>query len=145
MADRTTVIEDLLAAWLAARPAVASDAGGRVYPWEKVPQNGPKPYLTYHRITGGRLRSLAGPTTGVSHPLIQIDVWGDYASVKRIGDAVRQDLEQVLPQTEIGGHRVQACIVHNDADDAEDPLHGDEATECRVRLDTTIWFEEQGA
>ena len=143
---KTTVIEPHLAAWLAMLPEVSTTAAGRVYPWAKVPQNVAKPYLTYHRITGERVRSLKGPTTGLAHPMIQIDVWGSYGDVKRIGDAVRIALEETLPRTEIGGHTVQACLVHSDGDgNAEDygaPQHADEETECRLRLDTTIWFEE---
>lgn len=141
---RTTVIEDKLAAWLAALPAVAAQADGRVYPWAKVPQNCPTPYLTYHRVAGPRLNTLKGPTAKVSYPTIQLDAWGTYTQAKVLGDAVRQALEQDLPGTEIGGHFVQAVRVV-DRDDADPPLHGDEQAECRVILDATIWFEEVSA
>src|SRR5262245_53661930 len=146
MAELTTLIEPKLAAWIAGRPAVAAACPEQVFPFMKVPQRTPGLYVTYHRVTGRRLRSLSGPTTGVSHPLIQIDVWGtDYTAVKLLAAALRDDLEKVLPGTEIGGHRVQACIVDDERDEGKDPLHGDELSEFRVSMDATVWFEEQSA
>lgn len=145
---RTTVIEDKLfgpTGWLNARSSVVAACHNRIYPWMKVPQGVLKPYVTYHRVTGLRVRSLAGPTTLLMHPTIQIDVWGEYGTVKPLADAIRQDLEQTLPGQVLGGYRVQACLVHDDHDDADAPLHGSEETETRVTMDATVWFEEDTA
>lgn len=151
---RTTVIEGRLAKYVAALPAVAADAGGRVYPFGAVPQGAKKPYLTYHRVGGGRLRSTKGTTTRVSHPTVQWDVWGEYGAAKRLADALRQGLEDDLPGHGLAADGtladlrgpavvwVQTVVVGDDRDDFEPARQGDEAREHRISADAEVWFEE---
>lgn len=146
-----TIIEDELRAWLESLGAMTA-AGARVFPWGEVPQSPHYPHLTYHRVTGMRMRTLQGPS-GVSYPRVQIDVWArTYKAAKELAAAVRVALES-FPRTELDAGRtprfvattgriLQAVIVHDESDAAEEPGHGDEVSEFRVTLDTQIWFRE---
>lgn len=146
-----TIIEDELRAWLESLAAMTA-AGAKAYPWGEVPQNPAYPHLTYHRVSGRRMRTLKGPN-GVSHPRVQIDVWARaYKVAKQLAAAVRVAIESFL-RTEFDAGRVprfvattgrilQAVIVHDESDAAEEPGHGDEVSEFRVTLDTQIWFRE---
>lgn len=146
-----TIIEDELRAWLDAL-AVMTAAGAKTYPWGEVPQNPSYPHLTYHRVSGQRMRTLKGPN-GVSHPRIQLDVWArSYKTAKELAALVRVALDAWVG-AEIAAGRVprfvattgrilQAVIVHDESDAAEEPGHGDEVSEFRVTLDTQIWFRE---
>lgn len=149
MAD-ATLIEWELAAWLEALPACTA-VSAKVYPWGRAPQStATRPFVLYHRVSGGRLRSLAGPS-GVSHPRIQIDVVGrDYLVVRRLSAAIREALEDLAAGSELvaGGKLVQVAMVNDerDADDTDpdqEPKHGDEQTEHRAMIDVTIWFAEE--
>lgn len=142
----TTVIEDRLAQWVALVPAVASDAGGRVYPFGEVPQNTGWPFVTYFRVSGPRLRRLKGPA-GVSHPTIQIGCHAQtYKAARRLADAVRQAMDE-FGRGNMGGLFVQSMITGEDRDygpsdgDVEPP-HGNEVAQPCVSFDVTIWFEE---
>lgn len=142
---QTLNIEDKLAAWLAALPGVIAVANGRVYPFMAVPQNAEWPHLTFHRVGGPRLGSLGGRTTKVSHPRVQLDAWArTYDGAKLLAQAVRLALDGLGGdgRVNMGGVTVQAAIVGDDRDDADDPLHGDEVSEFRVSMDVVIWFEE---
>lgn len=146
-----TIVEDELAAWVEALAACAA-AGAKVYPFAQVPQNPAYPHLTYHRVSGRRMRTLKGPN-GVSYPRVQLDVWArTYKAAKELAAAVRVALESFL-RAEFDAGRVprfaattgrilQAVIVHDESDAAEEPGHGDEVSEFRVTLDTQIWFRE---
>lgn len=144
MADET-IIEFALAAWIEAREEAVA-VGAKVYPWGKAPQQtATKPFVLYHRIYGGRVRSLEGPS-GVSRPRIQLDVVGrDYMVVRRLAAGIRQALEQIDHGETMGGRRIQVAVA-NDEFDADDgdvrPHHGDEQTEHRVTIDLEIWFDE---
>ncbi len=133
------VIEDALAAWIEEQPeALALEA--KVYPFASAPQGTGRPYVTYHRVAGGRLKSLTGPS-GVSHPRIQLDFWGrDYKQVKRLHQATTQT------GTQMQGRTVQVAEVLDEFDnpDAFDtpPRHGDELAEYRLTIDLKIWFVE---
>lgn len=142
---RTTLIEDVFAAYVAALPDVVSIAGGRVYPFAKVPQNADWPHVTYHRVSGGRVGSLRGRTTLLAHPRIQIDCFArSYDQAKLLADAIRLAIDGLGgdgPVT-MGGMTVQAVIVDDDHDATADPMHGDEVAEPRVSMDAHVWFQE---
>ncbi len=139
---QTLIIEDKLAAWAASLPVIADRAGARVYPWVEAPQNGPFPYVLYHRIGGGRMRSLKGPTARVSQPRIQWDVVArSYADAREVAEALQLGLE-LLQGTVLEGRRIQFVRVRDVRDMATDPAHGDGEYEPRVMLDTELWFEE---
>lgn len=141
------VIEDALASWIEALPA-ADLVTAKVYPWAKAPQStATRPYVLYKRISGGRIRSLTGPS-GVSHPRIQLDVFGrDYEAVRDLAQAIRDALDgfNTTGDGTMSGRTVQVGIVHDDFDGNEDderPQHGTELAEHRFTLDLTIWFAE---
>jgi hypothetical protein len=138
-----TVIEDALVAWIEALPA-AQAVSARAYPWARAPQRTvTRPYVLYRRVSGGRIRSLGGPS-GVSHPRVQLDVFGrDYEVVRDFARDLRAALDSFSGT--MAGRRVQVAIVHDEFDGDEGdaaPVHGDEAAEHRFTLDLTIWFEE---
>jgi hypothetical protein len=137
----TTVIEDKLAAWLAAHPDLNPIHGGRVYPFNGVPQNTAWPFLAYWRVSGGRVRSLAGPS-GVSHPRLQLDCFGlKYADAKRLAGAVREALRAI--RGDVGGLNVQVAVDDDDRDEAASPIHGDEVTQFRITVEVCVWFNER--
>jgi hypothetical protein len=146
-----TIIEDELRVWLEALAATTA-AGAKAYPWGEVPQDPAYPHLTYHRVAGSRMRTLRGPN-GVSYPRVQLDVWArSYGAAKNLAAAVRVALEAWVGAEQAAGRTprfvattgriLQAVIVHDESDAAEEPGHGDEVSEFRVTLDTTIWFRE---
>lgn len=143
------IIEDTLAAWIEALPA-AVDVAAKCHPWAKAPQNtATRPFVLYKRISGGRIRSLTGPS-GVSHPRIQLSVFGrDYTAVRDLAHAIRLALDSFSTTQSgnlMGDRTVQVGMVHDDFDgtDEEDarPQHGTELAEHRFNLDATIWFVE---
>lgn len=144
MADET-LIEFVLAAWIEAL-SVCTAVGAKVYPWGNAPQaTATKPFVLYHRVYGGRVRSLDGPS-GVSKPQIQLDVVGrNYLVVRRLAADIREALEAVDHGYDMGGRRVQVALPLDDVD-ADDgdvrPHHGDELTEHRATIDLEIWFDE---
>jgi hypothetical protein len=142
-----TVIEDALAAWIEALPAAVA-LGAKVYPFASAPQAGPRPYVTYHRIRGGRIRSLTGPS-GVSHPRIQLDTWSrDYKQGKQLHQAIVEAIDgfSSYSGTLMTGRTVQVAIVEDEYDfqDAFNtpPRHGDEVSEYRFLIELSIWFKE---
>ena len=144
MADET-IIEFVLAAWIEAR-SEAVEVGAKVYPWGKAPQQtATKPFVLYHRIYGGRMRSLSGPS-GVSFPRIQLDFVGrDYLVVRRLCAGIRVALEQLNHGDLMGGRRVQVALADDEFDEDDGdvrPHHGDEQTEFRAVIDLKIWFDE---
>jgi len=146
MPTRTTIIDDELAAVLAAIPAAVAIHGGRVYPFAGVPQNAAWPHQTYHQVGGGRMGSTEGPTTGVSHPRYQVDSWGrTFRAARRLADATRLYLDGLGGAGPVtwGGRTVRAVLVTDPRDLSEDPPHGDEVSEYRVSIDVTIWFDEE--
>jgi hypothetical protein len=146
MALPATVIEPELATWIEALAAAVA-VGAKCYPWARAPQQAAKPFVLYHRIDGGRVRTLGGPSK-LSCPLIQLDVVGrDYTQLRTLGAAIREGLEALAHGSYFvtGGKRVQVAIVtERDAGDGDvRPQHGDEyAVEHRVILEARIWFEE---
>ncbi len=145
MADEL-LIEWPLAAWIEALPQAVA-VGAKVYPWAKAPQQtAVKPIVLYHRISSNRVRSLSGPTTGVSHPRIQLDVISrDYLVAKRLAMEIRKELEDLPHGYDMGGKTVQVAIIQEerDAEDADtDAKHGTELSEHRVILELEIWFVE---
>lgn len=153
MALEPTIIEYALAAWLQ-NLAVCQAVNAQVYPWARAPQDtATRPFILYHRIGGGRLRSLTGPS-GTSHPKIQIDVIGrDYVAVRTLAAQIREALDAipygyVMTYTANGGGSItlQVAMTDDDVDQADGgvrPEHGDEyATEHRATVTVCIWFVE---
>lgn len=146
--DDDLIIEFALKDWIESLPVCAAQ-GTKCYPWARAPQTtAVKPFVLYHRVSGGRLRSLAGPS-GVSHPRIQLDVIGrDVVAVRRTASYIRKQLEALEAGGDMAGKTVQVAIAGDgdrDADDADPdqyPKHGGEDAEHRAILEVTIWFVE---
>lgn len=146
MAD-ATIIEFVLADWIEALQ-VCLGYGAKVYPWGNAPQaTAVKPYVLYHRVLGTRMRSLTGPS-GVSHPKIQLDVFGpDYLAVRRVAAGIREALDALPVNSTMGGRTVQVALTDDDRDGADadpnlTPQMGDERPEHRATIELSIWFVE---
>lgn len=144
---QTLIVEDKFAAWLAAVPAVAARAGGRVFPWALAPQAGPFPYLLYHRVGFRRHGSTRGKTTRLAVYRLQVDVVARvYADAREVAEAVQLAIEgPAVGQLHMGtldGYLVQSARVRDCRDYSADPAHGDAVPEPRVMLDTELWVEE---
>jgi hypothetical protein len=142
VAESATRVEPELVAWIEGlAPCVAVNA--KVYPFAAVPQQPTWPFVTYHRVSGSRVRSLKGPV-GVSRPSLQLDVFGKtYKSATELASAIREELDQLCQTTlPSNGRPVQFTAVEDDGDAFEEPPHGDEVTQYRVTLPVRIWFRE---
>lgn len=85
-------IESELRAFVLADGTVSGLIAGRFYP-VIAPQGTAKPYATYQRISGPRLRNLDGPA-GRAMPRIQIDAWAiDYAGAVALAGAIRSRID----------------------------------------------------
>lgn len=139
------VVEDELRAWLAAQPAIAAIVEDRIYP-SVAPQSAGYPRITYARTSSRRIRSLKGPSSNLSVALVQVDCWAlTYKQSKQLSAAVRGNSDGgALDGFSglMGDIQVQYASVDDDADDVEEPVHGDEATVYRVRMDVRLWFQE---
>lgn len=137
----TTLVEPELAAWIEGLSACIA-AGAKVYPFASVPQNLAFPFITYHRVSGSRIRSLKGPA-GVSRPHLQIDVFGKtYLIATSLAAAIREALDGLNQTTLPSGRPIQTTWVEGDGDDFEPPPFGDEVSQYRVTLPVRIWYRE---
>lgn len=136
-----TRVEPELAAWLESLPACTA-VGAKVYPFAGVQQNPDWPFVTYHRVTGGRIRGLKGPV-GVSRPLLQLDVFGKtYDSAANLAAAIREALDALCQTRLLNDRPIQYTRAEDDGDNFEPPPHGDEVTQYRVTIPVHIWFVE---
>jgi hypothetical protein len=141
MATTATLVEPELAAWIESLAACTA-VGAKVYPFAAVPQNLAWPFVTYHRVSGGRVRSLKGPV-GVSRPHLQVDVFGKtYASATQLAAGIREELDRLCQTRLPNGRPIQFTAVEDDGDDYEAPPFGDEVPQYRVTLPVRIWFVE---
>jgi hypothetical protein len=135
-------IESGLRALIMGDATVGAAVAARVFP-SPAPQNSVYPFITFQRISGQRVRSLAGPSR-VALPVFQIDVWADsreqlqggnsYMASRAIADAVRHALDGYSGRIE--GYAV--TIIFQDERD----LVEDEPRITRVSMDFRIWHEE---
>jgi hypothetical protein len=86
-------IETELRARLAADATVAGLVVARIYPIV-LPQKPTYPAITYSKVSGERLHTLAG-AAGRAMPRISISAWSDvgYASVQTLAAAIRASLD----------------------------------------------------
>jgi hypothetical protein len=93
------------------------------------------PALTYARMTGVREHTTTGPS-GIAHPRIQIDAWGnDYKTVKHLANVVRISLDGF--RGPIGDVPISEIDFENDQD-----LYEHETRSFHVASDFTIWHRE---
>lgn len=105
-----TDLETGLKAHLTADLNLAALIAARVYPVLR-PQNAVLPALSYQRISGVRVSSLAGPSYACESR-IQIDCWAaSYSAVKTLSRAVRKRLDGF--RGSLGGVQVGSCLIDN--------------------------------
>lgn len=135
-------IEAGLRAFLIADAGVAAIAADRVYP-APAPQDVARPFVTYQRETGERVRSLSGPS-GLALPSYLVDCWSDdptladsagsYSQVTALAAAVRQALDGYIGKW--SGLDVRISLL--DERDAPDEL----TRMLRVSQTYRIWHQE---
>jgi hypothetical protein len=144
-----TVIELDLQAWVEALPALAAATPPvRVYPFSGVPQNPAWPFVTYHRVSGSRLRHTRG-VGGTNRVTVQFDVFAKtYRAAVLLAAAVREGLDG-LSSDALNGRLVQWCAAEDVGEgDVEDgghavpPQFGDEVTQFRETVPVRIWYRE---
>lgn len=106
--------EGLIKYLLSGSPAVS---GGRIFP-VKAPQAVVKPYVVVEKISGERMRSVAGPV-GRARPRFRVHVFGDtYSSVKAIITEIRIMMDGYSGL--MGTVQVDAVSLETEADLYED-------------------------
>lgn len=129
-------MEAALSALLLADAAVAAAIGARLFP-NAAPLGTATPYATFRRISGRRVRSLAG-ASGLAMPRVQIDVQAtSYLAARAAADAIRRCLDGYRPA---GNAVIRAAALLSDQDlyeaEALPPLH-------RVTMDFQITHREE--
>lgn len=143
MAD-TKSFAVFLPAWVATQSDLVALVGDRVGPWQSA-QGEVLPRIVYHRISGGNVRSLTGPS-GLSRERWQIDCYGaTYSSA----EAVARKIKGRKGDVRLDGYRgtlagvvVRACLLEDDRDEPIPPADAsDRATYC-VSLDFSVSCDE---
>ena len=127
-------MEAAVRAILIADETVLGLVSSRIYPM-KLPQGPTMPAITYSRISGPRIETMAGPS-GMAFPRVQVDSWAStYAGVKALADAVRKALDGY--RGTIVSIRVGGIIMDGELD-----LYEPGVEEYRVTQDYIVWHDE---
>jgi hypothetical protein len=127
---------------LTADPQVSALVGTRVRK-VRAKQNETRPYVVYKRISNRRAHALDSPD-GLPMPLVWIWCYAETGdAAEDLADKVRQALDGKRGLA--GGIFVQACLLQDDEDDADPPVHGDETGDPNVLLQFRIAYEETPA
>lgn len=119
---------------LTTHSGTAALVGARVYP-QVLPQTPTYPAITYQRVSGGNMQSLAGPT-GLGHPRVQIDCWAKtQAAVLALAKQVRIAFDGWNGSA--GGVTVRACMF-----DQERDFYEPETSDYRVSMDFIFFYDE---
>lgn len=136
----TAQIESALILYLREDTGVASLVNDRIYPLV-APQRAELPLLTYQRVDGERIRTLAGPT-GSAHPRLQINCFATtYRDAKTLAEAVRLALDG-LADTTMDDVSVASVGLLNEIDMTESPVSGEEIPVSHIAMDFEIWHAE---
>jgi len=129
-------VEFGIVAALKADAAVSGVVSDRVY-FERMPQGGSLPALTYQRISTSRRSFLDGSDT-LTDVRVQVDAWGGSpVVVKDLADKVRAVLEVV--NTDLGA--VPVKFGRLDAENDLSEFDGDEQTR-RVSMSFVFTYHE---
>jgi len=127
-------MEAAIYAILVADGTVSGLVSTRIYP-VKLPQSPDMPAITYSRVSGPRIQTIAGPS-GLAYPRVQVDSWAStYTGIKTLADAVRQALDGysgTIASIRIGGIMM----------DGELDLYEPGVEEYRVTQDYIVWYDE---
>jgi hypothetical protein len=109
----------------------------------RAKQNETVPYVVYRRVGSDRPHAHDGPVNPVG-ARFELDCYaatGDAAEdlATKVAAALRTTPGQ---PTVAGGVTAQACLVEDDADDVDAPVHGDEVGNSYVTVDCVLWLEE---
>lgn len=134
-----SVIEEAVCKILKDAAGVAAIVSTRIYP-QVIPQGGTMPAITYQRISGPRLRSLAGAST-LAHPRFQINCWATtYKGASQLEDAVRAAFDDYLGTVLSVG--IQAVDLQDDGDMLEVAEEQRDRRRFGRRMDFEIWHVE---
>lgn len=133
-------VEEALAKTLRDDATVAGLVGTRIFPGPASDPDQTRPYISYQRVDGPRLRALDGAQL-VAHPRFQLNVWADTPeSAWAVGTAVRQALDD-FTGTVLGVAIIDTAI-EDDTDIYEDSPQDRTRRAYGRRLDYTIWVRE---
>jgi hypothetical protein len=111
--------------------AITAAISGRIHP-DPAPQEYPRPFISYWRVSTQRLHSQAGAVQ-LSRPRIQVNSVADtYAGAKTLGDLVRRALD---------GHtsgNISVALLDNDGDESP-AITG----RHYVRQDYIVWCNDE--
>lgn len=111
-----------------------------VYRAGKVPTDAGYPRVTVQRIAGVPVGSFDG-FSGLTDALVQVDVWAeDEDQAEAIATEVK-DLMEDCRGVLVGGRKIQAAILTNEAEEPEPPTAGQSTGIERVSLDYDVWYE----
>lgn len=93
---------------------------------DKAEQGDAAPYIIYQKVTGQRVKSLAGDS-GLANPLFQFDV---YAASRMTAATLRDEMRKAL----------QAATLLGAVHAGEGAGYEAETKLCRERVDFSLWF-----
>lgn len=137
-------VEEGLVAYLSGLPELTLLIGSqpvRLFPAGDT-QGQPKPYLTYQKISGARATTLDN-RGGLVSPDFQISVWGSgYQNAKQVVEVVREALEAVNDDRDLGGFAIQGLTIEDDRDLYSPPMDGGKKGTHGVALEFKVWHTE---
>ncbi len=113
----------------------------RAYP-QKAPQNAPRPYIVFRRISGSPERHMRG-AAALAQARIQVEAYADtYGTAKAVGDAVRTTLDGFKGDVAVSGGTffVRHLSLQNDTDDFIAPQDGSDGGVHVVIQDWLIFY-----
>jgi len=137
------VIETGLYVKLKADTAVTAliGAGDNARLWPNMaPEGTDLPYITFSKISGNQVNSMAGVTT-LANPVLQVNVYDDdHLGVKNLAELVRLALD--YDNSGWGTVDVRGVIMRNDVDIPELSPGLEEARVFGVAMDFEIWHTQ---
>lgn len=115
--------------------------GDRFYP-QRAPQNAPRPYAVFRRISGSPERHMRG-AAAIAHARIQVGIYAEtYALAKAIADAVRVSLDGFKGEVAVGAgpFYIRHLSLQNDVDDFIEPQDGSDGGIHVVSQDWQIFY-----
>lgn len=88
-----TTVEESLYAYLSGYAGLTALVGTRIYP-RLLPDEPTYPAVTYHRISGRNIRTLAPPTVAAVEARFQFSCWGlAYADARNVASQIEDALQ----------------------------------------------------
>ena len=132
-------VKTALATRLTLDAGVSALVGFRVYP-VALPQNAPRPAITYQRMPSGHDQTLT-KASGTSLGVFRIRSFGDkYSEADQVAEAVRQAL-QAFSGT-VDGTTINAVVLTNDFDEFFQPQDASDQGVFCVTFDFHVRYAE---